>query len=213
MAIGNAVALAFLAGAVDAIGFSRLGGLFVSFMSGNSTQLGVSVARGDWRAAGAAGGLIACFVLGAGLGSGLGRRPGRWSRPVLLLIEAATLSGAAILAGRDADVLSGGLMAVAMGLENATFVNERGETIISLTYVTGTLVKLGETLATAMLGGARWSWWSFLLLWSGLASGAVVGALGYQAAGLDALYGVSAVLGVIAVELSIVNPARLDVVR
>ena len=37
-----AVLLAALAGIVDAIGFIRLGHLFVSFMSGNSTQFAVT---------------------------------------------------------------------------------------------------------------------------------------------------------------------------
>lgn len=39
-----AIALAALAGYVDAIGFLRLGGFFVSFMSGNSTRLAVGIA-------------------------------------------------------------------------------------------------------------------------------------------------------------------------
>lgn len=38
-----AAGLALLAGYVDAIGFLRLGGLFVSFMSGNSTRLAVAL--------------------------------------------------------------------------------------------------------------------------------------------------------------------------
>ena len=39
-----AACLAALAGYVDAIGFLKLGGLFVSFMSGNSTRLAVGLA-------------------------------------------------------------------------------------------------------------------------------------------------------------------------
>ena len=47
--IALACALSALAGYVDGIGFLHLGGLFVSFMSGNSTRLGVSLAEGHWR--------------------------------------------------------------------------------------------------------------------------------------------------------------------
>ena len=43
-----ACALSALAGYVDGIGFIHLGGLFVSFMSGNSTRLGVSLAQANW---------------------------------------------------------------------------------------------------------------------------------------------------------------------
>ena len=45
-----ACALSALAGYVDGIGFLHLGGLFVSFMSGNSTRMGVSLAAGIGRA-------------------------------------------------------------------------------------------------------------------------------------------------------------------
>src|SRR5689334_8967098 len=46
-----ACALSALAGYVDGIGLLHLGGLFVSFMSGNSTRMAVSLADGQWPAA------------------------------------------------------------------------------------------------------------------------------------------------------------------
>ena len=48
--ISLACALSALAGYVDAIGFLHLGGLFVSFMSGNSTRMGVASRRGNGSA-------------------------------------------------------------------------------------------------------------------------------------------------------------------
>jgi uncharacterized membrane protein YoaK (UPF0700 family) len=58
--------LSALAGYVDALAFLRLDGFFVSFMSGNSTQLGVGLAEGSTHAL-TAGGLVAsssvaCFL-------------------------------------------------------------------------------------------------------------------------------------------------------
>ena len=50
-----AIALAAQAGFIDALGFLKLGGLFVSFMSGNSTRLGVGLATGASVAGMAAG--------------------------------------------------------------------------------------------------------------------------------------------------------------
>ena len=79
--IALACALSALAGYVDAIGFIHLGGLFVSFMSGNSTRMGVSLAEGQWWSAAEALGLIALFVIGAAAGSlivlgrGVNRQP------------------------------------------------------------------------------------------------------------------------------------------
>ena len=46
-----AVVLVALAGFVDAVGFLVLGGLFVSFMSGNSTQFAIGTGRMDWMSA------------------------------------------------------------------------------------------------------------------------------------------------------------------
>ena len=40
--VALACALSALAGYVDGIGYLHLGGLFVSFMSGNSTRMGVA---------------------------------------------------------------------------------------------------------------------------------------------------------------------------
>src|ERR1700692_803351 len=51
--ISLACALSALAGYVDAIGFLHLGGLFVAFMSGNSTRMGVSLGEGPWSRAAA----------------------------------------------------------------------------------------------------------------------------------------------------------------
>src|SRR3982074_2234511 len=57
-----ACALSALAGYVDAIGFLHLGGLFVSFMSGNSTRRRVSLAEQHWSNAAEALGLIVLLV-------------------------------------------------------------------------------------------------------------------------------------------------------
>jgi hypothetical protein len=62
-ALRLAVGLSCLAGYVDASGFLGTGGLFVSFMSGNSTKLSIAAAEGRWRAMGLILGLIGLFVL------------------------------------------------------------------------------------------------------------------------------------------------------
>ena len=64
-----AACLAALAGYVDAIGFLKLGGLFVSFMSGNSTRLAVGLAELS-GIAGLALAIVAAFVGGVVAGEG-----------------------------------------------------------------------------------------------------------------------------------------------
>jgi uncharacterized membrane protein YoaK (UPF0700 family) len=71
---GVAIVLSGLAGYVDAIGFIKLGGFFVSFMSGNSTRLAVGIAQGTMNGAIAASliGLLTGATLGALLYPDLG---------------------------------------------------------------------------------------------------------------------------------------------
>ena len=63
-----ALGLAFLAGTVDATGFIRTGGYFASFMSGNTTRLGLHIA-GQPSIAYIPFALICGFVTGVVLGS------------------------------------------------------------------------------------------------------------------------------------------------
>src|ERR1700677_2392614 len=91
-----ACALSALAGYVDGIGYLHLGGLFVSFMSGNSTRMGVSLAQGDSPNAAAALGLIALFVAGAACGSLIVLGRGANRQPWVLLVEASLLVIAAL---------------------------------------------------------------------------------------------------------------------
>jgi uncharacterized membrane protein YoaK (UPF0700 family) len=73
-----------------------------------------------------------------------------------------------------------------MGMENAVFqINGSG---LGLTYVTGTLVKVGQLAAKALTGGARWDWAPDLLLWVALVTGSVCGALAYHWINLAAIW-------------------------
>ena len=181
-----AVCLSALAGFVDAVAFINLGGFFVSFMSGNSTRLGVGLAQSAANS-GVAFGLIATFVAGVVLGSLLGRRAGARRRVVVLAAVAVLLAIAAVLGalglGRAAVVCMG----LAMGAENAVF-EEDGEVRIGLTYMTGTQVKVGQRVAGAMTGGPPFAWAPFLILWIGLVGGALAGASAYARLGLTALW-------------------------
>ena len=79
-----AICLAALAGFVDAMAFTSLGGFFASFMSGNSTRLGVGLARGITGDAVIAVSLVLSFVSGVILASVIVRaRPVR-AQPFVL---------------------------------------------------------------------------------------------------------------------------------
>src|SRR6185312_17564918 len=176
-----------LAGFVDATGFLQLRGFFVSFMSGNSTQLAVAAAHGAWRLAAMLGGIIALFVLGNMVGTWIGMRAGARHIPIVM----SSVSGLLLIAcacyalGWNAAAVAG--MTLAMGVENAVFQRD-GEIVVGLTYMTGTLAKLGQKLALAISGGDRLAWLPYLGLWLGLAGGGVLGALDFAWIGLDGLW-------------------------
>jgi uncharacterized membrane protein YoaK (UPF0700 family) len=181
---------------VDAIGFIKLGGFFVSFMSGNSTRLSVGLAQGSGSAAVAAG-LIAAFVVGVIAGSLVGRLSEAHRQRTVLTLVSLLLASAASLNTLGSPSFAVIAMALAMGAENAVFERD-GEIHIGLTYMTGTLVKMGQRMAGALLGGDRLAWLPYLFLWLGLVSGAVAGATIYPYLGLDALWVAAAAAGVIA---------------
>jgi uncharacterized membrane protein YoaK (UPF0700 family) len=131
-----ACALSALAGYVDGIGFLHLGGLFVSFMSGNSTRMGVSLAEGHWPNAAAALGLIALFVVGAAAGSLIVLGRGLNRQPWVLRVEALLLAISGLCHAFGFSNAAVAAMVLAMGLENAVFQIDGGAGL-GLTYVTG----------------------------------------------------------------------------
>ena len=178
-----AIALSFLAGYVDAIAFIASGGYFVSFMSGNSTRLGVAVAGGE--IVGVVLMLIVAFVSGVVAATLVaGRRPGRRRRVMLLVFGLLVCAAASI--GLVPVPVTLAFAAAAMGAENGVFAD--GGDAIGLTYMTGALVKIGQRIAQAMTGGPRFGWLPYALLWTGLIMGGVAGGLAYAASGLQALW-------------------------
>ena len=198
-----AVGLSGLAGFVDALGFIHLGGFFVSFMSGNSTRLGVGLVERTHNAA-VASGLIGLFVVGVVIGSLAGRRAPRHRRVVVLSLVALLLAAAATLNAFGTEMASVVLMVLAMGAENAAFESD-GEVHIGLTYMTGTLVKFGQRIADAVVGGRRFAWAPYLLLWMGLVFGAVAGAATYLRLGLGGLWIAAAFAVMLSISAAMTN--------
>ena len=178
-------ALSALAGAVDACGLTILKDLFVSFMSGNTTSLAVAIGHGDRARILGILPLIVTFVAGAAAGTVLAILAGRRHLPVVVLAVALIL--ALPLVAPAATVLA---MTCAMGALNAA-MNRAGAVSVSLTYVTGTLVKLGAGLGHLVCGRAKdWVWLEQGVPWLGLVTGGVLAALGLSHVGkatIDAL--------------------------
>jgi uncharacterized membrane protein YoaK (UPF0700 family) len=184
--------LSALAGMVDAIGYLQLGGLFISFMSGNSTQLAAALGQGSLAGAGTIAELIGLFVLGAAAGQILAGFTGRRHMTWVLVGVAILLGTAAVLATAFQP------MVFAMGALNAA-MRRAGNIPVSLTFVTGVLVRFGQGLGdfmTRRITGR--SWLAQGSPWVGLISGATIGSAAYMRIGEAAIWVPITVAGLLA---------------
>lgn len=181
-----AIGLAGLAGYVDALGFLSAQGYFVSFMSGNTTRMAVEAAQ-DWHRAATPALLILGFVCGVAAGAWLAIRAGRWRKPAVTGLVASLLLAAAILPDRDSPAVTLALLVLAMGAINNTF-QRNGEVAVGITYMTGALVRFGQSIGAALAGERRSGGKAFLLLWLGLAGGALAGGFAALHLGATAIW-------------------------
>ena len=165
--------LSALAGFVDVIGYLHLSGLFVSFMSGNSTQLAASLGQRDLAEAATIAELIALFVLGAAAGQVVERFTGRRHMSWVLIGVALLLAISAMLATAPEP------MAFAMGMLNGS-MHRAGNIPVSLTFVTGVLVRFGQGLGDFLVRRSTgWKWLAQATPWVGLIAGATIGSAIY----------------------------------
>jgi uncharacterized membrane protein YoaK (UPF0700 family) len=157
-----AVALALVTGATDAIGFTRLGGVFTSVMTGNMVLLGVSGGEHDASLAIHAGAAFIGYVLGTLLGARVAGKAAPhqsvWPRPITtaLFLELAAFAVFALwwefAGGHPSGAATYVLIAsnaLALGIQSSA-VLRLGVLGLSTTYLTGTL-----TQAVASLVGRR----------------------------------------------------------
>jgi uncharacterized membrane protein YoaK (UPF0700 family) len=185
-----AVGLAFTAcaGFTDAIGLLELGGHFVSFMSGNTTQLGAALgtARVDGPLLIAV--LIGLFFAGSVCGSYIALSNRRWGAAITLGVVVVVVLGslASWWAGVPV-IVAVSALAFSGGAQNA-ILPSHGAARLGTTFVTGTLFAAGQDLARALLQQApRWRWAQHLAVWVSLLVGAAIGAFAHTMWGIPAL--------------------------
>jgi uncharacterized membrane protein YoaK (UPF0700 family) len=144
-----AALLATIAGFVDAYGIIAYG-VFVSFMSGNTTQTGYQTAEGEFGPASASALAILFFFIGTFAGGLFAGPAGRATRRLVFAFVAATL--AAVIGLTQLGFLSTGfgiaIVSFVMGVFNSA-LSRVGAQAVSLTFVTGTLSRVGSHLALA----------------------------------------------------------------
>jgi uncharacterized membrane protein YoaK (UPF0700 family) len=175
----NATVLLLLAiaGCVDMVGLGETGRYFVSYMSGNTTQLGQLLAYHDYAGALMPIGLVALFVGGATLGTLIVEAAGRRAPGALLLVEAGLLALAYWGLGSLRPMLGVILLPVAMGLANIVTLRHGGASP-GTTYATGALVKLGVALAGLGRDSRPSDVLRYATMWLALLAGGMLGAIG-----------------------------------
>jgi uncharacterized membrane protein YoaK (UPF0700 family) len=180
-----AAILALIAGSLDAYGFMTYQ-TYLSFMSGNTTQTGSALGQGNWGLALPSGLAIAFFVCGCFAATLLTHSALRRTRRLVFVMVVATL--ASIIGITMLGILYAGLhiaaISFSMGLMN-TAVSRVGAQSVNLTFVTGTLSRLGMHLALAVkqapLSDSQGPWdthWGRALalatIWTGFLTGAIL---------------------------------------
>jgi uncharacterized membrane protein YoaK (UPF0700 family) len=178
-----ATILTFIAGFVDAAAYIELHHLYVSFMSGNSTHLGMALAVGILPNILAVATIIVAFVAGTAFGTWIADR----HAPTTVLGAEVVLFLASIGLAANAYVqMSLTLVAVAMGMQNVLHQTVAGVDV-GRGFITGALFSLGQSIARLSHDrGAIARIASSMLSWSAFVAGACVGAFALTLVGLTA---------------------------
>jgi uncharacterized membrane protein YoaK (UPF0700 family) len=145
-----AVFLALIAGYLDGYGLLFLG-TYVSFMSGNTTFTGLKSGQRNFQAALPSAVAVLCFVIGSFLGNLFTQSRLRHSHRLIFGVIAGLL---ATVAGLERHGLWNApaeiaMLSLTMGMMNPA-LSKVGAESVSLTFVTGTLNRIGGHLAAAV---------------------------------------------------------------
>jgi uncharacterized membrane protein YoaK (UPF0700 family) len=153
--------IAAAAAYVDATGFLLYSGVYLSFMSGNTTRAAVLVGRGDWQQVAPAIGVIPTFVLGTAIGTAIIGISKRRGQAMVLFTAGIALAFVAALevywqSFRPNDMRPGLLfvLTATMGLLNPA-IRRVDRVSVALTYVTGTLAKLGTAIGSKIINDGK----------------------------------------------------------
>ncbi|OBG74877.1 hypothetical protein A5714_12055 [Mycobacterium sp. E2462] len=175
--------LAALAGVLGATAFTHSAGYFVTFMTGNAQRAVLGYFRDDVWLSISAGLLLLCFVAGVVVAS-VCRRHFWVAHPH----GPTVLTTVSLIAATVVDVIDEGweenfldfapimLVVFGVGALNTSFVKD-GEVSVPLSYVTGTLVKMGQGIERHLAGGTAADWLGYFLLFSSFVLGATLGGL------------------------------------
>lgn len=170
--------LAALAGILGATAFTHSAGYFVTFMTGNSQRAVLGLFGDDAWMSVTASLLILFFVAGVVIAS-VCRRHFWAAHPH----GPTVLTTFSLIFAAGVDIMLGGwhesmldfvpilFVVFGIGALNTSFVKD-GEVSVPLSYVTGTLVKMGQGIERHLAGGKVEDWLGYFLLHASFVLGA-----------------------------------------
>ncbi|MBB4684883.1 YoaK family protein [Amycolatopsis jiangsuensis] len=175
--------LSALAGMAGAVAYAHTSGYFVTFMTGNTERAVIGHFVGTSDVAFGGLGLIAAFLAGVVVASLLRRHVWRRHPHGASVLTTISLVGASVVElgingwlGDEVTFTPVLFIAFGMGALNCSFVRG-GEVSIPLSYVTGTVVKLGQGIERHLSGGSVFDWLGYALVYVSFAVGAAAGGL------------------------------------
>lgn len=191
-----AIGMALVVGYVDAAGFLRSGGMFISSVSANSTLVGVDFVQGSTRVI-LAGGLVVAFVGGVVAGSLLGRFAGDHRRFAVFALTAILLAAAAAFTALP---MYFGLVAMALGMGAVhTVFEETDDRRRSDFPAAAAPIPMREVW---FQGGRR------LIFWIAVVTGAALGAAVYLTLDTIGIWLASGAVALLAITAEAVRPRQ-----
>ena len=214
------VLLAATSGALDALGFLALGGVFASVMTGNLVLLGLSGGTRNGSLAVHALVAVTGYVVGVAgatrAGGGPGDDPRGWTRRLhmIALVELGLVVAFSVgwelvrtRSSHPAQLVLVALAAVAMGVQSALMRMSTGSTV-STTYLTGTLTGVVATLSGSGSGsGVRdHDWGAVAVLAAAVVGAAAAGLVLTERSSLAPLVPLVALVGVLVTARPLLRP-------
>lgn len=154
VSIRRVVALSAVAGYVEVIGFLDVGGIYPAIMTGNTVQLGLNFARGQWSKFSMIAFAIALFFLGGMIASLVRRHLRRPAVELLFMAVLLAIAGIVRLHAPARIAVELPLLALAMAMQGET-TSRFGGLALQTIVVTNNMLKFSDALVGRYLSG----WW------------------------------------------------------
>lgn len=180
-----AMMFTFISGYIDILGLVSIGGMFLSFMSGNTTRIGYFIANGNFSFAIPYLIIIFAFVFGSFIGGILKELIKKEILLIVLISDILLIILSMILYLNGLDWLTYVPLTIAMGLQNIAQVRIN-KIVIGKTFASGTLHALGMSLAKLLFKKEQPSTpLIYFTSWAAAFLGALIGALLFYRIGLE----------------------------